>query len=296
MIRKIKLKAKNQNATGVANISDPPVFQNQNADEIPDTPTCIRCYIKNVSDIQKLNAMFMRFNIGRDNVVIQRVGYMMEGNLMTEIDIAALHVNGYTVYPSEYLTINRHLTSFFKENAIDFKFIDFEDSHKNSADCCLVIDGMSTLCEYITIEKGTVSDELFNYLKERLNLPVSIVSIRIPISDKTGFSITYDTDWKRGNIDTDKNDEKESTIDKNNASDDKLINITVMAYTEDASDSIDVILSQFGSAVGNSMYDYTEKKHDSYIRIIKMDVILNEYGFRLIDSLEWVNNVIVSKN
>ena len=157
MVRKIRLKTKNACSK---NDKSEPMDQNlDTTEEIPNSPTCIRCYMNNEYDIQNLNAMLMRFNIGRDNIVLQRVGYKTEGESIREIDIAALHTNGYTISPTEYLSINKYLKSFFEKNKIEFEFIDFSNSYKNSADCHLAIDGMTTLGEYITIEKGTVSDE-----------------------------------------------------------------------------------------------------------------------------------------
>lgn len=292
MVKKIKVKTKSTQPKkdSVSENFNENTSINEVEVNIPDTPTCVRCYVDTVRQIQTLNAMLMRFNVGKEHLVLQRVGYKTELGMVTEIDIAALHDNEYTVDAAEYETINGYLASFFKDNEINFKFIDFSDSYKNSADCHLAVDGLTTLCEYITIEKGTVSDELFCYLKERLNLPIDIVSIRIPISDSTGFFVTYDTEWVRANRNTDTVNDEKSDSENNIAS------VSIVAYTEDASDSIDLILNQFNSAIGNSMCDYTEKNSDSYYRIIKIEVTRNEAGNRLIDSLGWVNNVNIDVN
>ena len=293
MVRKIRVATKKHDSVNKADIG---VEQNRNRsnseNEIPDTPTCIRCYLKNEKDIQTLNSMLLRFNIGKDNLIIQRVGYKMINGKMAEVDIAALHAANYSADPTEYVMMNSWLTTFMRKNNIEFKFIDFADSYKNSAGCHLTIDGMSTLGEFITIEKGSVTDELFEYIRNRLNLPVDIVSISVPISDESGVFVTYHTEWI--NKDEHDNNKKEdnSLINQNNTD---TVDISVSAYTEDASNSIDLIISQFGNAIGRSMYDYTEKADNRYYRVIRMTVNLNETGKRLIDSLDWVRDATVSK-
>lgn len=294
MARKIKVAIKKRDSANMADIDE---VQNKDKtnyeNEIPDTPTCIRCYLKNEKDIQTLNGMLLRFNIGKDNLVIQRVGYKMTDGRMAEIDIAALHAANYSANPTEYAVINHWLSSFMKENNIEFKFIDFSDCYKNSADCHLAIDGMSTLGEFITIEKGSVTDELFEYIRNRLNLPMDIVSISIPVHDETGIFITYHTEWIRGEV---RGDNKNEDATQTSQNDTNTLDISVSAYTEDASDSIDLIISQFGSAIGRSVYDYTENANGCYYRVIRMTVTLNETGKRLIDSLDWVKDVVISKS
>lgn len=289
MVRKIRVATKKYNSKKVV---DSDIAQNNvkvNLEgEIPDTPTCIRCYIKNEKDIQILNSMLLRFNTGKDNIVIQRVGYKMINGKMAEIDIAAVHTVSYSVNTTEYTVINHWLITFMKENNIEFKFIDFADSYKNSNTCHFAIDKMSTLGEFITIEKGFVTDELFEYICNRLNLPADIVSISVPISE---VFATYNVKWVKEDMhNNDKNeDEPQASLNDTN------LNISVSAYTEDASDSIDLIISQFGSAIGHSVYDYTERSNDYYYRVIRMNITLNETGKHLIDSLEWVKDATVIK-
>lgn len=293
MARKIKVAIKKRDSANMADINEVQNKDKSNYEnEIPDTPTCIRCYLKNEKDIQTLNGMLLRFNIGKDNLVIQRAGYKMINDKMAEIDIVALHDVNYSVNPTEYVVINNWLATFMEENNIEYEFIDFEDCYKNSADCHLAIDKMSTLGEFITIEKGSVTDELFEYIRNRLNLPVDIVSISIPISDESGIYVTYHTEWVRENM---HNNDKNENASQTNQNDTDILSISVSAYTEDASDSIDLIISQFGSAIGRSVYDYTEKSDGRYYRVIRMDIILNETGKRLIDSLEWVKDAAIIK-
>lgn len=294
MVRKIRVTTKKHDSVNKADIGEEQNRNRSNSEnEIPDTPTCIRCYLKNEKDIQALNSMLLRFNIGKDNLIIQRVGYKMIDGKMTEIDIAALHAENYSVNPTEYVMMNHWLTTFMRENNIEFKFIDFADSYKNSAGCHFAIDGMSTLGEFITIEKGSVTDEMFEYIRNRLNLPVDIVSIGIPISDEAGVFVTYHTEWIHKDEHDNNKKEDNSQINQNNTD---TVDISVSAYTEDASDSIDLIISQFGSAIGRSVYDYTEKTNDCYYRVIRMSITLNETGKRLIDSLEWVKDAVVTKS
>lgn len=297
MVKKIKVglkKARPENQCNIAITNRNEVIKSSDETEIPDTATCIRCYIKNEKDIQKLNSMMLRFNVGKENLILQRVGYKADNGKMAEIDIAALHDMNYSANSTEYVVINHYLATFMKENDIAFKFIDFGDSYKNSAGCHIAIDGMTTLGEYITIEKGSVTDELFSYIQNKLNLPVDIVSISIPISDNSGMFITYHTEWVRGTAEENTNENNKNMSQKNNPA--NSISLTVYAYTEDASESIDLVISQFQSAIGRSVYDYTEKKHDGYFRTIRMNVTLNETGKRLIDSLEWIDNILVNKN
>ena len=303
MVRKIRVGIKKPNNITINQTKD---LKNEVADmdtehntkkidsevEIPDTPTCIRCYIKGEKDIQALNGMLLRFNSGNDNLVIQRVGYKMIDNKIAEIDIAALHSEDYSVNTAEYTAINHWLVAFMKNNDIEFKFINFTDSYKNSAGCHLDIDRMSTFGEFITIEKGSVTDELFEYIRNRFNLPVEIISISIPISYETGMFVTYHTEWISRSVD---NEEKDKDVIQHTSTDVDSVNISIVAYTEDASENIDVILSQFGSAIGRCVYDYTEKSTNRYYRSIKMSITLNETGQRLIDSLGWVKDVIVSE-
>lgn len=288
MVKKIRVNIKKP----IETVKNQAEVQNVNEDEITNIPTCMRCYIKNEKDIQKLNGMILRFNIGKTDLVIQRIGYKMVDGKMAEIDIAALHNEEYNVNEAEYGVINHYLATFMKKNDIGFKFIDFADSHKNSADCYLAIDGMSSLSEFITIEKGSVSDDLFAYIRNRLNLPVDIVSISIPISDKSGIFVTYHTEWIRSEVEKDKmeNDSKQLSEFANTT-----INVSVYAYTEDASESIDIVLSRFHKAIGRSVYDYTEKNNDGYYRVIRMSVFLNDLGKNLIGSLEVIDNAVVTK-
>jgi hypothetical protein len=298
MVRKIRvgLKKVNRSQNNIPIVTDTdeeikPDVEN----EIPDTPTCIRCYIKNEKDIQKLNGMMLRFNVGKVHLVLQRVGYKMDNEKMSEIDIAALHDPDYSVNSTEYAIINRYLTAFMKENDISFKFINFDESYKNSAGCHIAIDGMSTLGEYITIEKGSVTNELFSYIQNKLNIPVDIVSISLPISDNSGIFVTYHTEWVKGTVEDNNvmEEDNKSAHQKDNPS--NSINVSIFAYTEKASESLDLVISQFQSAIGRSMYDYTEKKHDGYFRVIRMNVTMNETGKRLIDSLEWIDNILINK-
>lgn len=283
-----KNSSKNENVTpqNAENINLQESFdvEESNAAYSNDKPTCIRCYTHSEKDIQNINGIIMRFNVGKTDFDLQRVGYKMIDEKSREIDIAILHAQNYSIKSEEYAVINKFLSSALEENEIEFDFIDFGDSHKNTADGWLKVDNTSTLGEFITIEKGSVSDELFNYIRSRTNLPVDIVSIRIPI---TAMGITYETQWVNGiENDIKKNEDLKS---------DNTVNISVFAYTEDASDNIDTVLSQFGKSIGRSMCDYTEKTDNGYFRVIRMSVILDESGVRLIDSLGWIKDIIVSE-
>lgn len=300
MVRKIKVNIKKPVETIEKELDDPKIIKENHTeteevheDEITNIPTCMRCYIKNEKDIQKLNNMILRFNVGKTDLDIQRIGYKMVDGKMAEIDIAALHAENYSVNKAEYEVINRYLATFMKQNDIGFKFIDFGDSHKNSADCYLTIDGLSTIAEFITIEKGSVSDDLFSYLRNKLNLPVDIVSISIPISDKSGIFVTYHTEWVRKEEKVKEDKKEENTF--NQVSESDAIEVSVYVYTEEASECVDLVLYKFNNAIGRSMYDYTEKDKNGYYRVIRMSVILNDLGNSLVNSLDKIDNIVVIK-
>lgn len=298
MVRKIRIATKKSNTKNnstemINNTTAQKETESNKEQEIPNSATCIRCYIKSEKDIQNLNNVLCRFNNNSEVLTIKHVGYKIIDDKIAEIDIAALHDPNCSVNPEEYAVINGWLTSFMRRNNIEFKFINFTDSYKNSTDCHLVIDKTSTLGEFITLEKGSVSDELFEYVCSRLNISADIVSISIPISSEDGIFVTYNTKWVREEIhDSDKKEEKSKPPYQG---EDNAINISVYVYTEDASDAIDVIISKFNNVIYRYMYDYTEKGKDRYSRVIRMSVIPNNIGELLINSLKNTRDVIVSK-
>lgn len=269
--------------------------ESEKKDVVRDTPTCIRCYIKSEKDIQNINAIVLRFNVGRTDIVIQRVGYKMVDGKMAEIDIAALHREKYTATAADYISINNFFDAILNKADIKYEFIDFADCHKNCAGGYFAIDKSSTIGEFITIEKGSVSDELFSYVRDRVGFPSDIVSISIPIHDQSGFYITYNTEWVPGKMDNTKEDDKTSEQSAADT-DDKHAKITVHIYSKKASESVDLIISQFNSAILERVYDYIADENNKFFRTVCIIIDKNEAGNRLIDSLGWVNDIIVNEN
>lgn len=264
-------------------------------DVVRDTPTCIRCYIKSEKDIQNINAIILRFNVGRTDIVIQRVGYKMIDGKMAEIDIAALHREKYTATAADYISINSFFDAMLSKANIKCEFIDFADCHKNSAGGYFAIDKSSTIGEFITIEKGSVSDELFSYVCDRIGFPTDIISISIPIHNQSGIFITYNTEWVPGKPNDTRKDSKISEQDATNTNDNR-VKITVAVHNKSANESFNLIISQFHSAILECVYDYIADEDSKFFRTICMIIDKNETGNRLIDSLGWVNDIVVSEN
>ena len=309
MIRKVKVVTKNKTSvateTATKNNTDSPVTNITDNDTTElDTitvcqnadPTCIRIFIDNEDCLQYVNNMMMRFNVikDNDNISLQRVGYKLNAdNKPTEIDIAILHEDNYTVPKVEYRLINNYLSTRLNVGGVRYQFIEFEDSYRNSADCSLSIQyDNNVVTEFITLERGSIDDKLFSYLCDRYGENgLNIQSIRIPITE---VFITYDAKWEK----------EEKSNNHNKSCDDKIqncdedchkdsTNITICIYDTDASDNVDGLMAQFAKSIGDKVYDYTEQTPSKYMRVINLDIIRNSDGMRFIDSLAWVNNVII---
>lgn len=320
MVKKIRVATKKKEPVVTENVTDVGVDTDVNNVSInadtknnianSTTPTCIRLYIDNESALQYVNAMMMKFNAENktQNILsLQRVGYKLNANnTPSEIDMAILHhKEGCVISPEEYTNINNHLTTNLEMNGIRYQFIDFADSYRNTSDTAAsrINYKNESVTDYITLEKGSVTDELFEFLCTKyIGIYEDIIqSIRIPITE---CSFTFKTEWVKvdkrdeSNADDVKKSEdsqvKEADRQESAKNDNEIMNVTICIYDVKASDDVDRLLSQFAKSIGNKVYDYTEQTPNKYFRVININVIPDINGTRLIDSFGWVNNIAVA--